>query len=330
MFRLFRLCVGRNTSAEDVSRSRGRDSRAAAGDEPWARCHTRGFCSRASRSAGAGDVPATSPGSGRIPSQPGWPVCRSGGGGQRAVEAGGARARRPRRRIPRLYDAQSGVASNISLRVGRPARGLDRAEGGGATAYLLGRDHVLRHLCFERHVRGTRGSECRAGAASSIESRDAKAFSRREKISQIQWTETISYGEQSQTTQESQEFLRAAETQTCAHGCHLAPRQNRTAARGRCQATLAMGFMAMFKKKDPKDLVREWQSKMRTEMRGVDRQIRGALASRTSRRRGTFPRRRLRAVHGRLTTERARSRSARRAVFATNTTRRPRLPTDGP
>jgi hypothetical protein len=51
-----------------------------------------------------------------------------------------------------------------------------------------------------------------------------------------------------------------------------------------------MGFMAMFKKKDPKDMVREWQSKMRTEMRGVDRQIRGALASRTSRRRGTFPR----------------------------------------
>ena len=36
-----------------------------------------------------------------------------------------------------------------------------------------------------------------------------------------------------------------------------------------------MGFMAMFKKKDPKDLVQEWQSKMRTEMRGVDRQIRG-------------------------------------------------------
>ena len=30
----------------------------------------------------------------------------------------------------------------------------------------------------------------------------------------------------------------------------------------------------MFKKKDPKDMVREWQSKMRTEMRGVDRQIR--------------------------------------------------------
>lgn len=90
-----------------------------------------------------------------------------------------------------------------------------------------------------------------------------------------------------------------AETQRCALGCHLAPRQNRTAARGRCRATLAMGFMAMFKKKDPKDLVREWQSKMRTEMRGVDRQIRGALASRTSRRRGTFPRRRLRAVHGR-------------------------------
>ena len=30
------------------------------------------------------------------------------------------------------------------------------------------------------------------------------------------------------------------------------------------------------KKKDPKDLVREWQSKMRSEMRAVDRQIRGA------------------------------------------------------
>jgi hypothetical protein len=36
-----------------------------------------------------------------------------------------------------------------------------------------------------------------------------------------------------------------------------------------------MGFMDMFKKKDPKDLVREWQSKMRTEMRGIDRQVRG-------------------------------------------------------
>ena len=36
-----------------------------------------------------------------------------------------------------------------------------------------------------------------------------------------------------------------------------------------------MGFMDMFKKKDPKDLVREWQSKLRSEMRGVDRQIRG-------------------------------------------------------
>ena len=169
----------------------------AAGDEPWARCSTRGFCSRASRSAGAGDVPATSPGSGRIPSQPGWPVCRSGRGGQRAVEAGGARARRPRRRIPRLYDAQSGVASNISLRVGRPARGLDRAEGGGATAYLLGRDHVLRHLCFERHVRGTRGSECRR-AASSIESRDGESFQERRENLPDTVTETISYGEQSQ------------------------------------------------------------------------------------------------------------------------------------
>jgi hypothetical protein len=97
--------------------------------------------------------------------------------------------------------------------------------------------------------------------------------------------------------QESQEFLgRNAKMRTW-----MSPRSapDRTAARGRCRATLAMGFMAMFKKKDPKDLVREWQSKMRTEMRGVDRQIRGALASRTSRRRGTFPRRRLRAVHGR-------------------------------
>lgn len=35
-----------------------------------------------------------------------------------------------------------------------------------------------------------------------------------------------------------------------------------------------MGFMALFKKKEPKDLVREWQTKIRTEMRGVDRQIR--------------------------------------------------------
>lgn len=36
-----------------------------------------------------------------------------------------------------------------------------------------------------------------------------------------------------------------------------------------------MGFMEMFKKKDPKDMVREWQSKLRTEMRGIDRQVRG-------------------------------------------------------
>jgi charged multivesicular body protein 3 len=38
-----------------------------------------------------------------------------------------------------------------------------------------------------------------------------------------------------------------------------------------------MGFMALFKKKEPKDLVREWQTKIRTEMRGVDRQIRGTV-----------------------------------------------------
>jgi hypothetical protein len=55
----------------------------------------------------------------------------------------------------------------------------------------------------------------------------------------------------------------------------------------------AMGFMTMFKKKEPKDLVREWQSKMRTEMRGVDRQIRGTLPSRTPvRPKDTFPRKR--------------------------------------
>jgi hypothetical protein len=191
-------CVsGETPRAEDVSRSRGRDSCEQPETSRGRVATTRGFCSRASRSAGAGDVPATSPGSGRIPSQPGWPVCRSGRGGQRAVEAGGARARRPRRRIPRLYDAQSGVASNISLRVGRPARGLDRAEGGGATAYLLGRDHVLRHLCFERHVRGTRGSECRR-AASSIESRDGESFQERRENLPDTVTDTISYGEQSQ------------------------------------------------------------------------------------------------------------------------------------
>ena len=37
----------------------------------------------------------------------------------------------------------------------------------------------------------------------------------------------------------------------------------------------AMGFMDLFKKKDPKEMVRKWQSKLRSEMRGVDRQIRG-------------------------------------------------------
>lgn len=35
-----------------------------------------------------------------------------------------------------------------------------------------------------------------------------------------------------------------------------------------------MGFMDLFKKKDPKEMVRKWQSKLRSEMRGVDRQIR--------------------------------------------------------
>ena len=34
----------------------------------------------------------------------------------------------------------------------------------------------------------------------------------------------------------------------------------------------------MFKKKDTKDMVREWQSKLRAEMRNVDRQVRGARA----------------------------------------------------
>jgi len=36
----------------------------------------------------------------------------------------------------------------------------------------------------------------------------------------------------------------------------------------------AMGFLDMFKAKDPKDMVREWQSKLRTEARGIDRQVR--------------------------------------------------------
>jgi hypothetical protein len=39
-----------------------------------------------------------------------------------------------------------------------------------------------------------------------------------------------------------------------------------------------MGLFGMFKKKDPKDMVREWQSKLRAEMRNVDRQVRGARA----------------------------------------------------
>ena len=34
--------------------------------------------------------------------------------------------------------------------------------------------------------------------------------------------------------------------------------------------------MSLFKKKDPKDMVREWQSKMRSEMRGVDSRSRCA------------------------------------------------------
>lgn len=61
-------------------------------------------------------------------------------------------------------------------------------------------------------------------------------------------------------------------------GQEMSPRTSSpltTGARALPPSPLAMGFMAMFKKKDPKDLVREWQSKMRTEMRGVDRQIRG-------------------------------------------------------
>ena len=318
---MFRLCVGRNTSAEDVSRSRGRDSRAAAGDEPWARCHHEGVLFPSLAQRGRGRRTSDEPRKWTNPFAA-WMACVSERWGRSARGRGGRRARAA------SEEAHSAFVRcpvwrrlDISLRVGRPARGLDRAEGGGATAYLLGRDHVLRHLCFERHVRGTRGSECRAGAASSIESRDAKAFSRREKISQI-YSGPRRFRMASSHRRRKKARIppsgRNANVRTC--GCHLAPRQNRTAARGRCRATLAMGFMAMFKKKDPKDLVREWQSKMRTEMRGVDRQIRGALASRTSRRRGTFPRRRLRAVHGRLTTERARSRSARRAVFATNTT----------
>jgi hypothetical protein len=125
---VFRWVSG-ETREQKTFRGRGRDSCAQPETSRGRAAPTRGFCSRASRSAGAGDVPATSPGSGRIPSQPGWPVCRSGRGGQRAVEAGGARARRPRRRIPRLYDAQSGVASNISLRVGRPRGGSTEPRG---------------------------------------------------------------------------------------------------------------------------------------------------------------------------------------------------------
>jgi hypothetical protein len=55
------------------------------------------------------------------------------------------------------------------------------------------------------------------------------------------------------------------------------PRRRTRVARGPRPPQLAMGFMALFKKKEPKDLVREWQTKIRTEMRGVDRQIRGTV-----------------------------------------------------
>ena len=69
----------------------------------------------------------------------------------------------------------------------------------------------------------------------------------------------------------------------------------------------------MFKKKDPKDMVREWQSKMRTEMRGVDRQIRGALASRTESATRHIPPKRLEAVNGRRSPN-ARGRGALEAL----------------
>ena len=103
-----------------------------------------------------------------------------------------------------MYDAQSGVASNISLRVGRPARGLDRTEGGGATAYLLGRDDVLRHLCFERHVRGTRGSECRGRGASSIRSFETPPDLK--KISRKNRSDKPSLGKQKQKARMSPRF----------------------------------------------------------------------------------------------------------------------------
>lgn len=113
-----------------------------------------------------------------------WMACVFERGGEVSARSRReARARGVRgARIPRLYDAQSGVASNISLRMG--GRAGDRPSGGGgASAYLLGRDDVLRHLCFERHVRGTRGSECRA-TPSSVGRCDAKMLLA-EKISQF-------------------------------------------------------------------------------------------------------------------------------------------------
>jgi hypothetical protein len=42
------------------------------------------------------------------------------------------------------------------------------------------------------------------------------------------------------------------------------------------------GFGKLFKPKDPKELLREWQTKLRAEQRAIDRQIRGAGARRSA------------------------------------------------
>lgn len=63
-----------------------------------------------------------------------WMACVFERGGEVSARSRReARARGVRgERIPRLYDAQSGVASNISLRLG--GRAGDRASGGGGLA----------------------------------------------------------------------------------------------------------------------------------------------------------------------------------------------------
>lgn len=39
------------------------------------------------------------------------------------------------------------------------------------------------------------------------------------------------------------------------------------------------GVADLFKKPDPKELVRKWQGSLRSEQRNIDRQIRGALVA---------------------------------------------------